>query len=114
MRKTLLLTLTLLLLSLAIPQMGQARQTDDYTIFYGYCAFEEPSPKTAIGYESDPSHLGVAAYYESDFLKPFVGDQVIGIRVAVLKDVSASVFIKKKCGGHSSSTKRSSPEKRME
>lgn len=99
MRKTLLLTLTLLLLSLAIPQMGQARQTDDYTIFYGYCAFEEPSPKTAIGYESDPSHLGVAAYYESDFLKPFVGDQVIGIRVAVLKDVSASVFIKKNVEG---------------
>lgn len=89
----------ILMLSLFIPSWGISQASEDYTLYYGYCAFEEPSPKTAIGYESDPSHIGVAAYYESDFLNPFVGDQIVGVRVAVLREVSATVFIKRTVEG---------------
>lgn len=45
----------LLMLSMFIPSWGLTQASEDFTLYYGYCAFEEPSPKTAIGYESDPS-----------------------------------------------------------
>lgn len=63
--------------------------------YYGYCAYEEqPSVKTAIGYEEEPSLLGLGALYTPDFLKHYVGDKVVGLRIAVMFDLEkVSVFL---------------------
>ncbi len=75
--------------------LGLATNVRGEKIFYGYCAYEEPKDRTAIGYEEEPSHLGAAAFFTDDFLAPYSGGKVIGIRVAVLHDIDANVFVKK-------------------
>lgn len=64
-----------------------AQATTPHRISYGYCAYEEPSYKTAIGYEEEPTRLGAATLYTSDFLKKFKGDKIVGMRIAVLFDI---------------------------